>query len=1147
MHPRRHVRLLLAFGLIAGLLTVTIGPVIKASSISARSIQGQDGWSGGTLPVSASIDQVVDQSGLNQRTGTGAWRISNNTSLGGYNGNFAGWVFSPGLPVSAGQPSSGAVANQFTATLWFRSASPSADGSNIEIDLGNPEGNDRNTFLAVTNRADGVDGGLQLRVSEPEGATGNFLPTLIVATGITRGVYHRLDILAKFQDGLANDTVEYALDGVPLANPGGGTTFGTFEGWRDGLQFAYSQSNRLFFRSGAPPSSYGAFVDTAAQGFYFDDLFYAVANQSAPAIRLAAYATGFEPGFSAGSIQGQEAWSGGTLPIAASVDQAVDQSGVKQRTGTGAWRISNNTLLGGYNGNFAGWVFSPGLPVSAGQPSSGAVANQFTATLWFRSASPSADGSNIEIDLGNPEGNDRNTFLAVTNRADGVDGGLQLRVSEPEGATGNFLPTLIVATGITRGVYHRLDILAKFQDGLANDTVEYALDGVPLANPGGGTTFGTFEGWRDGLQFAYSQSNRLFFRSGAPPSSYGAFVDTAAQGFFFDDLFYSVANQSAPGTGLAAYATGFEPPLIPAPDLTITKSHVGNFMQGQIGAQFTITVTNIGTPSTIGVVTLTDALPSGLTPTAASGAGWTCTVTGATVTCTGSDALAPGAGYPPVTITVNVAANAPASVANTATISGGGDVNTANNTATDVTTILPGASQVDLGVTKTDGHTTYTPGTPISYTITVTNAGPSTATGFSIADNVPATITAVTVACAVTGTGNCGANGSSGNSVTFTGASVAPGAGNTLTLTVNGTLTTSASGTLVNTATVTAGAGSTDLNTGNNTATDTDTNTPTPEPGVTEITSFFAYDPVFPGGVNVAVGDVNGDGLADIITAAGPGGGPHVRIWSGADFSELGGFFAYDPAFPGGVNVAAGDVNGDGLADIITGAGPGGGPHVRIWSGADFSELGGFFAYNPAFPGGVKVAAADVNGDGLADIITGAGPGGGPHVRIWSGADFSELGGFFAYDPAFPGGVNVAAADVNGDGLADIITGVGPGGGPHVRIWSGADFSELFGFFAYDPAFPGGVNVAAGDVDGDGLADIITGVGPGGGPHVRIWSGADFSELFGFFAYDPAFPGGVNVAAGDVNGDGLAEILTGVGPGPPPGPHVRVFRYGREP
>ena len=395
-------------------------------------------------------------------------------------------MFGPGLPVSAGQPSSGAGADQFSATLWFRSASASADGSNIEVDLGTVPGDDRNTFLALTNRAD-ADGGLQLRVSEPNGATGGFHPTAIVATGIARGVYHRIDIVANFYDGPTNDTVAYALDGVPLVNPVGGTTaFGTFEGFREGLvpPGPYALSNRLYFRSGALPSAFGAFVDTAVQGFFFDDLFYSVANQSAPAFRLAAYATGFEPGFSAGSIQGQENWSGGTIPIAASVDQTVDQAGLNQRTGTGAWRISNNTSLGDYNGNFAGWPFSPGLPVPAGQPSSGAGADQFTATLWFRSASASADGSYIEIDLGNVVGDNRTTFLALANAPTltAVCSFVQLSPT----ATGVFLPTVVLAPGITRSVWHRLDIVARFIDGLANDTVEFALDGIPLANPAGG-------------------------------------------------------------------------------------------------------------------------------------------------------------------------------------------------------------------------------------------------------------------------------------------------------------------------------------------------------------------------------------------------------------------------------------------------------------------------------------------------------------------------------------------------------------------------------------------------------------------------------------------------------------------------------------
>jgi hypothetical protein len=109
--------------------------------------------------------------------------------------------------------------------------------------------------------------------------------------------------------------------------------------------------------------------------------------------------------------------------------------------------------------------------------------------------------------------------------------------------------------------------------------------------------------------------------------------------------------------------------------------------------------------------------------------------------------------------------------------------------------------------------------------------------------------------------------------------------------------------------------------------------------------------------------------------------------------------------------VAAGDVNGDGRADVITGAGAGGGPHVRVFSGfslPNISVLTEFFAYG-GFGGGVRVGATDFDGDGLADIVTGAGPGGGPHVRVLSGVGLTELSSFFAYN-LFAGGVFVGGS-----------------------------------------------------------------------------------------------------------------------------------------
>jgi hypothetical protein len=275
--------------------------------------------------------------------------------------------------------------------------------------------------------------------------------------------------------------------------------------------------------------------------------------------------------------------------------------------------------------------------------------------------------------------------------------------------------------------------------------------------------------------------------------------------------------------------------------------------------------------------------------------------------------------------------------------------------------------------------------------------------------------------------------------------------------------------------------------------------------------NFLAYDPRFTGGVRVAVGDLNGDGVPDIITAPGPGGGPDIHVYDGSTGSLIQEFFAFDPRFTGGCYVAAGDTNGDGLTDIIIGADAGGGPNVKVFNGKDGSVLLNFFAYDPSFTGGVRVAAGDVDGDGRADLICGAGAGGGPNVTVFNGTTGALERSFFAFDPRFSGGVYVAAGDTNGDGFADIVAGSGAGGGPDVAVYEGKSGILLYSIFAYDPAFTGGVRVAAGDMDGDGKADVICGPGPGGEPDVRIFNGISQVQIDQFFAFNPLFTGGLFV------------------------------------
>lgn len=265
-----------------------------------------------------------------------------------------------------------------------------------------------------------------------------------------------------------------------------------------------------------------------------------------------------------------------------------------------------------------------------------------------------------------------------------------------------------------------------------------------------------------------------------------------------------------------------------------------------------------------------------------------------------------------------------------------------------------------------------------------------------------------------------------------------------------------------------------------------------------------------------------------IVTGSGAGGVGVVNIDHNFDM-HTGGlthgsqFMPYGASYTGGVRVALGDINGDGAPEVITGT-MDLTSHIKVFDLAG-NEMRSFLAYAPTFTGGVFVGSGDVDGDGLADIITGAGATGTSHVKVFSGATGAEIRSFFAFDPAFTGGVRVATGDVNGDGLADLATASGAGANPHVKVFDGLTLDPHHDFMAYDPAFTGGVNVATGDVNGDGIADIITGAGAGGGPHVKVFDGRNGQELSSFFAFDRSLAGGVNVAAGDLDGDGRAEMF----------------------
>ncbi len=285
------------------------------------------------------------------------------------------------------------------------------------------------------------------------------------------------------------------------------------------------------------------------------------------------------------------------------------------------------------------------------------------------------------------------------------------------------------------------------------------------------------------------------------------------------------------------------------------------------------------------------------------------------------------------------------------------------------------------------------------------------------------------------------------------------------------------------------------------------------------VLSFLAYPAEQTTGVRVAAGDVTGDGVPDVVTAPGPGSAPLVRVFDGATGAPvgdaIGAFLVEDPAFAGGVFVASADVDADGFDDIVTGLGPGGEPRVRVFSGRTGVELMSFLAYDPGFTGGVAVAAGDTNLDGLAEIVTGPVSGTPATVAVFAGPLGGGLDGVTAtpFGADFAGGIAVAAGDVNGDGRTDVIAGAGAGGEPMVQVLSGVDGTTvLHSFLAFDAAFRGGVRVGAADVNHDGRAEILVAGGAGRPPEVRAFDGRTLADVGTLTAFPPELTGGVFVA-----------------------------------
>lgn len=247
--------------------------------------------------------------------------------------------------------------------------------------------------------------------------------------------------------------------------------------------------------------------------------------------------------------------------------------------------------------------------------------------------------------------------------------------------------------------------------------------------------------------------------------------------------------------------------------------------------------------------------------------------------------------------------------------------------------------------------------------------------------------------------------------------------------------------------------------------------------------------------------------------------GTYTKIYPGLTSQNHQEFFSYATRYAGGAQILQSDLDRNGTIETVVAEGP----RIRVLSTTG-RVVARFAPYGPRYRGTVRFALGDVNGDGAQEIVTGTGAGYAPHVLVFSLQGRRIAPGFFAGKERLRTGVNVALGDIDGDGTLEIVTAAANRGNGKIRIYDGNGRLRK-AFRAYGRGFHGGISVAAGDLTGDARAEIVTGPSSGGGPHIRFWNGQGREIARPFFAFDKAYRGGVAITVTDYNNDDQNDLF----------------------
>ncbi|MEK7067971.1 MAG: VCBS repeat-containing protein, partial [Patescibacteria group bacterium] len=269
-----------------------------------------------------------------------------------------------------------------------------------------------------------------------------------------------------------------------------------------------------------------------------------------------------------------------------------------------------------------------------------------------------------------------------------------------------------------------------------------------------------------------------------------------------------------------------------------------------------------------------------------------------------------------------------------------------------------------------------------------------------------------------------------------------------------------------------------------------------------KLKDFYAFSPSFMGGVNVAVGDIDNDGMAEVVAGAGAGGAPHIRIFNLSGELKYQ-FYAFDKSRRSGVTAAIGDTNGDGKNEIIAVEAGKTKPSARILDKNGAIVKDNIKIFDKYFTNGISLAAGDVNDDGRDEILGGAPQGAADFVRIVD-EDKNIIGSFSPFGGKFYGGVNVAVGDLNNDGWSDIVLSKARGSSVvKTYDYTGRLLSPDFAAYGKNKFLTG---LGTGDMNKDKNYEILT---VGTGSEIKIWDD-NFNLKTSFYPFGKTFTKGLN-------------------------------------